>query len=314
MARLIELSKRIAAEFKEDLGSRMAGSIAYRTIFALAPLLLIAVSIAGFVYEGEEARNRLVTQLEPVAGSEVTDLVAGIVDQAQTSRGISGVIGFLLLAWTSSALLLEVQSALNVVFGMRDKVAGGVGGFIRQRLSAMTAALVVGALLVGSMMVNSLVGVIESQFDMTGGAAAALRIASPVASLALLGGVFVLLFRYLPSDRIPWRAARIGGLATAVAFVVGSLAVSLFFDPARFSSTGFAGGFVLILFMVYVLAQIFLLGAEITKVLLLSGDAPTGVEPERPTEAPVDRVAGGVGAFVAGIAVGAALLLRGRRR
>jgi len=317
--------REVVSAYQADHGGRLAGSLAYKAVFALAPLLLVAVSVAGFVFGAGDARRRLVEQIEPVAGSDVADLVADLLDQAVAGRNLTGLIGLALLAWTASGLFLEVKGALDIVFESESAVgSSGIWPFVKRRVTAVAAALSMGVVLMAVILVNALAGVAESWAEWPGWAHTALAWGGPVGSLIVLVGLFAVLFRYVPGRSVPWEAALRGSALTAAGFVLASVAIGAFFDPARFSGTGFAGSFVLILFTIYVLAQVVLFGAETIAVHFLDqpDSAPfvrpadsaaiPGASAEEPTMA--DRTAAGVGLFAAGLAAGAWLVALGRRK
>ncbi|MDH5422224.1 MAG: YihY/virulence factor BrkB family protein [Acidimicrobiia bacterium] len=305
----------VMERYGSDHGSRLAASLAYRTVFALAPLLLVAVSVAGFVYGTADAQARLVAEIQPYVGTEASGLVFDVLDQAAENRNSTGIIGLLLMTWTASALFLEAQGSLNLIFGSEPTPKGGFGAWILRRVLALTAALSMGVVLLAVIGSSTAWSMVESRVDLAESVKQVLDWLTPVVAWLVLAGLFTIVFRLVPSREIPWRAARIGGAITAVGFAIASIVISSYFNPERFSGTGFAGGFVLILFSVFVLAQVVLFGAEIIDVHLVpnlvpSDDADVSVtradQPERHTE----PGATSVGWFAAGLAVGAYFVAR----
>lgn len=308
--------RAVIERYGSDHGGRLAASLAYRTMFALAPLLLVAVSVAGFVYGTADAQARLVAEIQPYVGAEASSLVFDLLDQAAASRNSTGIIGLLLMTWTASALFLEAQGSLDLIFGSDTTPKGGVGAWILRRALAVAAALSMGVVLLVVIGSGAAWGMVESQVDLAEPVKQVLDWLAPVVAWLVLAGLFTIVFRFVPSRDIPWRAARIGGAITAVGFAVASLVIGSYFNPERFTGTGFAGGFVLILFSVYVLAQVVLFGAEIIDVHLVPGtqapveEAAASFAPTAPTTAANAPGATPVGWFAAGLAVGAYLVAR----
>lgn len=267
-----ELTLAAAREFGEDRASRMAAAIAYRTVFALAPLLILAVAVAGFIVADIDFRADVLAEIEPVVGADVTDVIGSLMENASEARNTSTVIGVALLLWSGSSLFFEVQGSLNTVFHVPEERVRGILPTLRHRAVGIVASVGLGVLLTVVTFTNagvSFVARLELFEDIPGWRTVA-TVAGPVASLLLLVVVFGLLFQYMTVVHVPWKAAWRGAALTGALFVIGAFGLGLYFSAQGgeegFSATGFAGGFVLILFLVFLLAQIFLFGAEFTKV------------------------------------------------
>lgn len=266
------LALAAAKEFGEDRSSRMAAAIAYRTVFALAPLLILAVAVAGFLVSDLNFREDILAEIQPVVGQDVTNVIANLMENASDARNATTVIGVALLLWSGSSLFFEVQSSLNTVFQAPDDRARGLIPTIRHRIVGIVASVGLGIVLTSIVILNAGVSFVVrlDVFSNIPGWRMVASVAGPVASLLLLIAVFGLLFQYMTVIHIPWKAAWRGAAVTGALFVAGAFLLGLYFSGQGggdgFSATGFAGGFVLILFLVFLLAQIFLLGAEFTKV------------------------------------------------
>jgi membrane protein len=270
--RWLALALAAVKEFGGDRSSRMAAAIAYRTVFALAPLLILAVAVAGFLVSDLDFRDAILTEIQPVVGQEVTDVIASLMENAADARNASTVIGAALLLWSGSSLFFEVQSSLNTIFHAPPDRARGLVPTIRHRLVGVVASVGLGLVLTSIVVLNAGVSFVVRMdvFAQIPGWRTVASVAGPVVSLLVLIVVFGLLFQYMTAIHIPWKAAWRGASVTGALFVAGAFLLGLYFSGpgggSGFSATGFAGGFVLILFLVFLLAQIFLLGAEFTKV------------------------------------------------
>ena len=342
--RIFELLKASAKEFGADNGGRMAAAIAYRTVFALAPLLLVAVAVASIFLDSPASncevtaaascktiQQQLVAEVEKIS-EPLAETVDDIMTNAEQEAGTSGLVGTVIFLFTASSLFLELQRSLNNIFHAPTERTKGFLATLRARGIGAAAVLVFGAILVvlfaanavasgaGSFLIDRLDDVgMDGEFF-----APLVQIAGPLLTVGLLVVVFAVQFQTFTAVSIPWKAAWRGGAVTGIVFAAGALGVGAYFAFASqgettFSAGGFAGGAVLILFTVFILAQIYLLGAEFTKVYagyLIHGDIVSSAiradrrKPDITADdvraaATTDLIARvGVFAFVAGVIVG----------
>lgn len=290
--RAFELLKAAGKEFGEDKCSRMAAAIAYRTVFALAPLLLVAVAVAALFLDSPAGdcepgspgcvtvQDQLVAEVAQISEA-LANTVDDIMENASDSASATGIIGTALFLFTASSLFFEIQGSLNTVFHAPEERTKGIMSTVRARGIGALAVLVLGAVLVVLLAANAIVSAAGSLLidwiDAVGLPgdllAPLLSYAGPLVTIALLIVLFAIQFQTFTVVKIPWKSAWRGGAVTAIAFAFGALGLGAYFsfqasqeNGVAFSAGGFAGGAVLILFLVFVLAQIYLFGAEFTKV------------------------------------------------
>jgi membrane protein len=263
-----EILADAAQKYGADRASRMAAAIAYRTVFALAPLLMIAVAVLGsFLGSRVEAQQEIVEGIESVVGPEVARIVNDILTSALGSTSTAYVIGGILLLWTASSLFLEMQRDLNDIFDVPHKEVTGIVAMVRLRGIGFLWVLGLGFLLVATWLINALwgfvSGLLPGSFDAVD---ELITVLTPLASLILLPLVFALIFKTMTVAAVPWRPAWVGGAFTAVVFLIAAYGVGVYFEIAGATTAlGFAGSFVVILFLAYFLSMVFLYGAEVTK-------------------------------------------------
>ena len=263
-----EILADAAQKYGADRASRMAAAIAYRTVFALAPLLMIAVAVLGsFLGSRVEAQQEIVEGIESVVGPEVARIVNDILTSALGSTSTAYLIGGILLIWTASSLFLEMQRDLNDIFDVPHKEVTGIVAMVRLRGIGFLWVLGLGFLLVATWLINALwgfvSGLLPGSFDAMD---ELITVLTPLASLILLPLVFALIFKTMTVAAVPWRPAWVGGAFTAVVFLLAAYGVGIYFEIAGATTAlGFAGSFVVILFLAYFLAMVFLYGAEVTK-------------------------------------------------
>jgi membrane protein len=245
----------------------MAAALSFRTVFAITPLLVIAVSIAGFVVGSNlEARTAIINAVTEVAGSEVSDLMEGLLDSALASADTAAIVGVVVLLWSSSTLFLELQRSLNQIFEVpipfeRRIIAGAV-----QRLVGVLWTVGIGVSLTALFAVNAATQI--------AGAAISRWLGIPLAFVGFLGFVvaftfmvlmFGLVFQTQTLTKLPWKPVWIGALFTATSFSVAGYLTGLYF--AVFSeptALGVSGSIVILLFLAYLLSSVFLFGAGVT--------------------------------------------------
>ncbi len=238
-------------------------------MFALAPLLIIAVSIAGLVLGGsEEATSRLLDGVRSLAGSDIASTFSDLIESASKTANTAAVLGGVLLLWTASSLFLEVQMDLNDIFEVPQERISGLWATIRKRGLAFIWALGLGLVVVAILIVNSLWRFLGDLLpNDLGTLHDVITFLSPVVSIVLLPLVFALIFQTMTAIRIPWRAIWTGGLFTSVVFVGSSYLIGLYFERVGAkTAVGFATSFVVVIFLAYLLSTVFLFGAEVTKV------------------------------------------------
>ena len=237
----------------------MAAAIGYRAMFALAPLMLVAISVAGAIFGESAAQGLLTNRLQQLLGDELASDLERLLTEARGAT-TAGVIGFALLIWAGSGLFTEVQGSLNTINNVSPTKLEGIGRAIRQRLLTLVAvfACAIGlALLVGS---ATLAAWLPAEWA-TGTVAF-------VTTAVIFFVAIVLSFRFLTPFRPPWRVAALGAIVTEVAMVIVGALVGLFVGRGGgTSATGIAGSVVAILLVVYFLSAVYLLGASLTREL-----------------------------------------------
>jgi membrane protein len=253
-----------------DGGPRMGASIAFYSIFALAPLLLIAISIAGAVFGEEAARGDIMRQVAGLIGTEAAKGVESVVQAAsqQQGSGLASFIGFATLLLGASGVFIEMKNAFDVMW-KPEPVQGGITLFLRARLTAIALVLGFGFLAIVSLLlsaaIQAMTGMILGPPEETSLLLSAIDL---LVSVGILTSAFAALIYFLPSARIKPRAVWLGALTSAVLFSIGKHLIGLYLGRASVASAyGAAGSFVVVILWIYYSAQILLLGAEVTSVL-----------------------------------------------
>lgn len=258
-------------EWWNDNTFRLAASLAFYTTFSLAPILVIAVSITGLVFTQEHATNQIVQQVERLAGPQGADVVVQILKSSSEGGGgpIATILGVVTLVIGSTAVFVELQSALNHVWDVQtDPKASVLKELIRDRLRSFTIVVAVGFLLLVSLLISA--GLAGAQTFMAGtirGVPWLWRGFNFIASFVVISLLFAMVYRYLPDVKITWRDVSVGSMVTALLFTGGKYLIGLYLGHMTLgSSYGAAGSFVVMLIWVYYSALICFFGAEFTQV------------------------------------------------
>ncbi len=267
---MMELLKQTFGAWKRDDVGVFAAALAYYATFSLAPMLIIVIAVLTFFGRGD-AQVTIMEQVRGVAGQDAAQLVRTMIENRQTSGGnvLATVVGASIVLVGATGVMAQLQKALDVIWDVKPEPGrSGLRHTLRVRLKSLVTILGAGLLLfgalVGTAVLRTLAGAVREQAPQTG---TLLALLDPLILLVVSGLAFALLFKFLPSVRIPWRTVLVGGYVTAVVFVMANWLLSLYLSRGAVAGAyGAAGALVAILLWVYVSAQILLLGAEFTKV------------------------------------------------
>jgi membrane protein len=255
--------------WSEHKASKMAAALAYYTVFSLAPMLVIAIAVAGLVFGQEAAEGEIVGQISGLIGTtSATALEAMIAAARKPSTGIlATVLGIATLLFGATGVFGELQESLNTVWGVKPKPGRGIVRFLKTRFISFTMVLGVGFLLLVSLVVSAGISAVGSWMSgLLPLPEFVLQILNLAVSFAVVAVLFAMIFRVLPDVEIGWRDVWMGALFTAALFALGKFAIGLYLGKSSLgSSYGTAGALVVILVWVYYSAQILFFGAELTR-------------------------------------------------
>lgn len=263
--------KETFKEWNEDKAPRLAAALAYYTIFAIAPLLLIIISIAGFVIgNNATVQEQILQQVETTVGPQGTQAVQTIIENAsRPGAGIlATIIGVATLLLGATGLFGQLQGSLNTIWDVKPKEGRGVTGMVKDRFLSFTMILGLCFLLLVSLVISTALSVLNSFFsDLLGGSGILAQIVDLAVSIGVITLIFAMIFKILPDVEIAWSDVWIGALITAVLFTIGKYLLSWYLSTsAPGSAYGAAGSLVILLLWVYYSAQILFFGAEFTQV------------------------------------------------
>ena len=265
-----EITYKTYDQFLDDKGFKMAAALSYYAAFSLGPLLIICISIAGFIFGEEAVRGELSSQITYLIGKEGAEMVEIIIKGASnlTTGFIAGIISLILLVLGSLGVFVELQESLNIIWGVEPKPGRGIWGFLKTRVTSFSMVIATGFLMMISLIINTFIGLLYKLLgEYVNPAFPATEIINLVSSFIIITLLFAFMFKYLPDVIISWRYVWIGAVITSILFSVGKYLIGLYLGNSSYSSTyGAAASFIIIFIWIYYSGIILFLGAEFTQV------------------------------------------------
>ena len=264
-----KMLKDTVLAFINDEALSRGAAIAFYTVTSIAPVLLIVIAIAGLAFGQDAAQNALTAQLSGLMGQQTAEVLqTAVASAASTSSGVMATtIGIITLMVTASGVFGEMQTALNVIWKAKPK-GTTVSRLIRARAASLGLVAALGFLLMVSLVVSTVLTAFGNYLDsILPFGQIILTVLNVVVSLVLISFLFAAIYKVLPDRNLEWGDVVVGAIVTGVLFTIGKSLISWYIgSSAVASSFGAAGGLIVLLLWVYYSAQIFLLGAEFTKV------------------------------------------------
>lgn len=283
------LLARSFTAWKDDGAPSMGAALAFYTLFSLAPLLLVALAVAGFFYDRSQAQHVLIGQLSQLIGERpaagIESLLQAASDQVAAKK--SAVLGILTLVVGATTVFAELRGDLNRIWRCKLEKVNGLWDFIRTRLLSFGLVLSIGFLLLVSLVVSAVLSAVGDV--LLPGSHFVARAGEFLTSFAVLTLLFAMIYKLLPSRRIEWRDVWVGAGVTSLLFWAGKFAIGLYIAKSSVASSfGAAGTVVVIIAWVYYSSLIFFFGAEFTReyaVLHGSKSDAKGLEEPQETNA-----------------------------
>ena len=255
----------------EDDAPSLGAALAYYTVFSLAPLMTIAIAMAGFFFGKEAAQGQIFDELRVLLGEEGGKAVEEMVQSANaqpTAGVVATIISVIILLFGASGVFGQLQASLNAIWGVKAKPGRGVLGLIKDRLLSFGFTLVVGFLLLVSLLLTAGMALMADWIGgLMPGSEALAYILNIVLSLSMITLLFATIFKFLPDAKIAWHDVWIGAFLTALLFTIGKFALGIYLGKSGVASSyGAAGSLIVLLLWVYYSSQILFFGAEFTQV------------------------------------------------
>jgi membrane protein len=251
---------------------REGAVIAYSAIFALPGLLVMVITLVGYVFGTDTVSGRLHDELASAMGAGTADLIQQMILMAMKTKDSTWatILGISVIIIGAVGIFVEFQKTFNIIWEVKSvPYKSGIWRFVRTRLFSFGLILSIAFLLLISLVISSVLSALGNWIEKYWSESflILLKILNFIFSLAIISMVFALMFRFLPDAKIKWPSVWIGAITTALLFVLGKSALSLYFGKAHpGSGYGAAGSVVLILLWTSYTSMIVFFGAEFTKV------------------------------------------------
>ncbi|MEM9672992.1 MAG: YihY/virulence factor BrkB family protein [Bacteroidota bacterium] len=256
--------------FQHDNPMLYGASIAFYMIFSLPALLIFAVYIAGTIYEEAAITGTLYSQISTHVGEGIAKQIQNILRNANLNESgtVAKTIGFATLIFSATTVFVNIQLALNEIWGVRAKPRRGWLKLIVDRLFSFIIVVSLGLILIAMQIIDLALKVFEDFISglLSDYTVYLVQVTSFFISIAIVTLVFALIFKLLPDAKIRWRDVWVGALVTTVLFVLGKELIGVYLRTSNLSTSyGTAGSLVILLIWIYYSSVIFLVGAEFTK-------------------------------------------------
>ncbi|MBE0416377.1 MAG: YihY/virulence factor BrkB family protein [Coriobacteriia bacterium] len=264
----VEIVARTADDFLEDGAPRLAAALAYYLLIALAPLLIVAVAVAGAFFARQEVRDSILGMAYNLFGDAgavvVNQILIGIMRSNTSSATAATLLGVAVALFGASAAFGQLQAAINIVWGIRPRPED-FRHMLRRRGLAFLMVLIIGVLLVGALIFGTgLARVLGALLPSISGIGWLTEKAISFVGAAVL---FAIIFTVLPDRRVDWRDTIVGAAVTSLLFNAGSVALGAYLGRSSIGSLyGAAGSIAVVLVWLYYTTQVLLFGAEFTHV------------------------------------------------
>lgn len=263
--------KEVFKEFSADNTLKYSASLAYYTVFSIAPLLIVITTSFGFLFGKEAMQGRVYEQLNNLVGSEAAIQIQDIIKNIHLSKNsfMATVVSLIILLIGATSIFGEIQDSINKIWGLRMKKHKVWWKLILTRLLSFSLILSIGIIMILTLLMNAAVaafGKFIGKF-INDYSIYFIQITDGILSFIIVAFLFALIFKILPDAKIEWKDVLFGGFITAIFFTIGKMGISFYVSVSNITSLyGAAGSIIILMVWVYYSSIILYLGAEFTKV------------------------------------------------
>jgi membrane protein len=268
--RLWNFLKELFNNWSQDRVSSKAAALAYYTIFSLAPILLICISVIGIVYGEEAARGEVLTQVSNLIGKESALQIQEIIQKASnpSTALFTKIMSFIILLFTASGVFTEIQQGVNDIWGVKVNPKVGWFKIVKSRFMTFLMVLGIAFLLLISLILSACLAILSKYLSIFMSTSVWMDLViGHLLSFFIITLLFAMMYKIIPDIVLRWRDVWFGAIITSLLFSIGKMLIEFYL--ARFLVTsifGAAGSFIIILVWVFYSSQIFFIGVEITKL------------------------------------------------
>lgn len=264
-----KIFKNSLSGWSEDKVTTLSAAIAYYTVFSIAPLLLIAIAVAGLFWGEDAVRGEIFSSIRGLVGDQGASAIESFVQSASLSSStvLATVMGVATLLVGATSLFAQLQESLNRIWKVKTKPHAGVWPIIRQRLLSLSLILVIAFVLLVSLIMSAVISALSKYAEgFLPGGDVVWKLVDIALSLGSTTLLFAAIYKILPDVKLRWRDVWAGAITTALLFTLGKFLIGLYLGKSSVSSSyGAAGSIVILLLWTYYSSMVLLLGAEFTR-------------------------------------------------
>jgi len=267
---IIEILKNTFKGFSDDKVTKLSGSLAYATVFSLAPLLIVIISLTSIFFGREAVEGRVYHDLAGFVGASTAEQLQEIIRNASLTgkNKFAVILGGIILLIGATSVFAEIQDSINFVWGIKPKPKRGWLKILRNRFLSFSLIVSLAFLLLVSLTISSIIdsfsAKLTQQFPHV--AVIVFYILNLLITLTVITTIFAVIFKVLPDATIKWKDVLAGAITTAILFMLGKFGITFYITKSKLGTTyGTAGSIVILLIWVYYSALILYFGAEFTK-------------------------------------------------
>lgn len=268
---VFNLIKESFSEFIDDNGLKLSAALSYYTIFSLAPLLLLIISIVSIFFGREAFQGQLFGQISGLVGKQAAAQVQELIKNAALTNksNMAAIIGGITLLIGATGVFAEIQDSINYIWSIKSKPQKSWLQYLKNRLLSFSIILTLGFLLIVSLAVNAAVDLLSSRLERSFSEVSVVifTVLNVVLVLVIIAALFTVIFKVLPDGHVRWKECMVGAAFTSALFAVGKFAISFYLGQSDFGATyGTSASIVILLTWIYYSSIILYFGAEFTKV------------------------------------------------
>ncbi len=276
---LIEVFKNAFIGFSDDKLTRLSGSLAYYTVFSMAPLMIVIISLCGLFLAREAVEGKIYGQLAGFVGTDTASQLQDIIKNASVAgkSKMAAIIGVITLLVGATSIFAEIQDSINSIWGLKPKPKRGWLKMIQNRLLSFSVIVGLGFLLLVSLSVSTVIDGFSDKLTQQFPEIAVLffYLINVLITFGVTTLIFAVIFKVLPDGNIRWKDVMAGAMATAFLFMLGKFAISFYISKSHIGTTyGAAGSLVILLLWIYYSSMILYFGAELTKAYAIQYGSP----------------------------------------
>lgn len=257
-------------EWKDDNATSQAAALSYYTIFSLAPLITIIITLLGLFYSESDLNSVFMEQVTELIGPSAKQIFKSIIDTADkpNASSIAAIISLVTMIFGATGVFVQLKNALNTTWKVKEQKSEGITGMVKVRAIAFTGIVAFSFLLLVSLFASTIIITLTRNIvSNTKVYLVLLEILNQVIAVGVITVFFALIFKYLPDANVAWKDVWIGALFTSVLFNIGKYGIGLYLGNSNIGSAlGAAGSVLIVLLWVYYSALIVLFGAKFTYV------------------------------------------------